>query len=63
MENININVLALPSKYIVREKTGNFVLVQVNKKTEKVPVEFNTIGEKWVSVKNIPEGSRIMLPK
>lgn len=63
IENVNINILALPSKYILREKTGNFVLVKSDKKTDKIPVEFSPIGEKWVSVKNIPEGSRIVLPK
>jgi HlyD family secretion protein len=63
IKNVNLDVLALPSKYILREKDGNFVLIETNKTTEKVTVEFNPIGEKWVSVSNIPEGSRIVLPK
>ena len=63
IENVNVNVLALPSKYIIREKAGNFLLVKTEKRTDKMPAEFNTIGEKWVSLKNIPEGSRIVLPK
>jgi HlyD family secretion protein len=60
---VNVHVLALPSKYILREKEGNFVLVGTDNKVEKRAVEFNPIGEKWVSVKNIPEGTRIALPK
>ncbi|MCX6556448.1 MAG: efflux RND transporter periplasmic adaptor subunit [Candidatus Aminicenantes bacterium] len=63
IRDVNINVLALPSKYILREKEGNFVLVKTEKNTDKRAVEFTPIGEKWVSVKNIPEGSRIVLPK
>jgi HlyD family secretion protein len=61
--DVNVNVLALPSKYILREKEGNFVLVKTAKGTEKIMVEFIPIGEKWVSVKNIPAGARIVLPK
>jgi multidrug resistance efflux pump len=63
VQGVNVNVLALPSKYILREKEGNFVLVRTDKKVEKRAVEFNPIGEKWVSVKNIPAGTRIALPK
>jgi HlyD family secretion protein len=61
VENVNVHVLALPSKYILREKGGNFVLVKTSEGTEKTAVEFTPIGEKWVSVKNIPEGSMIAL--
>jgi HlyD family secretion protein len=63
IRGVNVNVLALPSKYILREKEGNFVLVQTAKNIEKTAVEFYPIGEKWVSVRNIPEGARIVLPK
>jgi HlyD family secretion protein len=63
MENVNVNVLALPAKYILRGKEGNFVLVRKSGNNEKTAVEFTPIGEKWVSVKNIPEGSRIALPR
>jgi hypothetical protein len=63
IRNVNIHVLALPSKYILREEGGNFVLVKTAKNIEKTAVEFNPIGEKWVAVRNIPEGSRIVLPK
>jgi multidrug resistance efflux pump len=63
IKNVNMNVLALPTEYILREKGGNFVLVKTGVKTEKTAVEFTPIGEKWVSVRNIPEGSRIALPK
>lgn len=63
VRGVNVNILALPSKYILRAKEGNFVLVKTNKNIEKLAVEFDPIGEKWVSVRNIPEGSRIVLPK
>jgi len=61
--DVNVNVLALPSKYILREKEGNFILVKTAKNIEKMTVEFDSIGEKWVSVRNIPEGTKIALPK
>ena len=63
IRNVNVNVLALPSKYILREKEGNFVLVKTDINVEKRAVEFAPIGEKWVSVRNIPAGSMIVLPK
>jgi len=63
IENVNVNVLALPSKYLLREKEGNFVLVYKDKKAEKTAVEFTPIGEKWVGVKNLPEGTKVVLPK
>jgi hypothetical protein len=63
IRGVNVKVLALPARYILREKDGNFVLVKTDKNTEKRAVEFTPIGEKWVSVKNIPAGARIMLPK
>jgi HlyD family secretion protein len=63
IKNVNLNVLALPTEYILREKGGNFVLVQTGGKTEKTAVEFTPIGEKWVSVRNIAEGTRIARPK
>jgi len=63
IKNVNKNILALPSKYILREKEGDFVLVVNGKTIEKKAVKFTSIGEKWVSVRNIPEGSLIALPK
>jgi multidrug efflux pump subunit AcrA (membrane-fusion protein) len=63
IKNVNLNVLALPTEYILREKGGNFVLVQTGGKTEKTAVEFTSIGEKWVSVRNIAEDTRIARPK
>jgi hypothetical protein len=29
----------------------------------KTAVEFSAIGEKWVSVRNLPEGTHIALPE
>lgn len=60
---VNVNVLALPAKYILREKEGDFVLVGNGRSREKTAVEFSPIGEKWVRVSNIPEGTRIALPE
>ena len=60
---VNVRVLALPSRYVIRGNDGNFVLVKKDDGIEKTRVEFIAIGEKWVSVTNIPEGSRIVLPK
>jgi HlyD family secretion protein len=61
--NVNAHVLALPAKYILREKEGNFVMVKKGGASIKTGVEFTAIGEKWVSVRNIPEDSRIVLPR
>ena len=63
IKDVNVKVLALPARYILREKNGNFVLVKSDKKIEKRTLEFTPIGEKWVSVRNIPAGSWIVLPK
>jgi HlyD family secretion protein len=63
IKNVNVNILALPSQYLLRGKEGNFVWVKKGGAIEKTAVEFTPIGEKWVSVKNIPEGSRIALPR
>jgi HlyD family secretion protein len=63
IENVNVHVLALPVEYILREKSGNFVLVKTGRSSEKKTVVFNPIGEKWVSVRNLPEGTRIALPE
>ena len=63
VRDVNRNVLALPSNYVLREKDGDFVLVQTGKSIEKTKVETVAIGERWLSVKNLPEGTRIVLPK
>jgi len=63
VSNVNRNVLALPANYVLREKEGDFVLVQTGKGIEKTRVETSPIGEKWLSVRNLPEGTRIMLPR
>ena len=63
LEGLNVNVLALPATYIQREKEGNFIWVKTGRTIARKAVEFTPIGEKWVSVKNIPEGSKIALPK
>lgn len=63
VKHVNVDVLALPAEFILREKNGNFVLVKTAKKIKKTAVEFTPIGEKWVSVRNIPAGTRIVLPK
>jgi multidrug resistance efflux pump len=63
ISDVNVNILALPSQYVIHEQDGDFVLVKMDNKIEKTKVEFNPIGEKWVSVSNIPEGARIMLPR
>ncbi len=61
--NVNAGVLALPARYILRAKGGQFRFRAKGGGSEKTAVEFTPIGEKWVSVRNIPEGSRIVLPR
>ena len=60
---VNAGVLALPARYIIRGNGGSFVLVKKGRTTEKTALEFTPIGEKWVSVRNLPEGTRIALPE
>ncbi|HSQ34697.1 MAG TPA: HlyD family efflux transporter periplasmic adaptor subunit [Candidatus Binatia bacterium] len=62
IEGVNINVLALPAAYVVRAPEGDFVLVKSGRSVTRRALEFSPIGEKWVSVKNIPEGTRIVRP-
>jgi len=63
MAGVNVNVLALPAKYILRERGGAFVLVRKGGSNIQTAVEFTPIGEKWVSVTNLPAGTRIALPE
>ncbi len=62
IEGVNVNVLALPAAYVIRAPEGDFVLVKSGKSVTRTALEFSPIGEKWVNVKNIPEGSRIVRP-
>jgi multidrug resistance efflux pump len=62
-EGVNANVLALPTAYILHGEGGDFVLVKKGGSSEKTALEFAAIGEKWVSVRNLPEGTRIVLPE
>ncbi len=62
IQGVNVHVLALPSQFIIREQDANYVLVDKDSKIEKTRVEFNPIGENWVSIKNIPDGTKIVLP-
>jgi multidrug resistance efflux pump len=60
---VNAGVLALPAKYVLREKGGDFVLVRKGGESVKTALEFTPIGETWVSVTNLPAGTRIVLPE
>ncbi|MBN2399491.1 MAG: efflux RND transporter periplasmic adaptor subunit [Candidatus Aminicenantes bacterium] len=62
VRGVNVQVLALPSQFIIRESDANYVLVDRDSKIEKIRVEFSPIGENWVSISNIPDGTRIVLP-
>jgi HlyD family secretion protein len=63
VRDLNRNVLALPAKYVLREPEGDFVLVQTATGIEKTRVEATPIGEKWLNVRNLAEGTRIVLPR
>ena len=63
ISGLNRNVLALPANYVLRENEGDFVLVQTGTGIEKTRVEATPIGEKWLNVRNLPEGTRIVLPR
>lgn len=60
---LNAGVLALPSRYVVRDNGGAFVLLRQGGSVERTALEYAPIGEKWVAVRNLPEGARIALPE
>lgn len=60
---LNAGVLALPSRYVVREGGAGFVLLRKGGGVERTALEYAPIGEKWVAVRNLPEGARIALPE
>ncbi len=60
---LNAGVLALPSRYVVRDNGAAFVLLRNGGRVERTALEYAPIGEKWVAVRNLPEGARIVLPE
>lgn len=62
-KNVNEDVLALPTRFLIRSPRGNFVMVMNEKDVERQMVTIVPIGEKWVNVTNLPEGTRIALPE
>lgn len=60
---VNVGVLALPAEYVVREAGGHFALLVDGRTLRKVAVTFTPIGEKWVSVTNLGEGTRLARPQ
>lgn len=62
-KNVNAGVLALPTRYLIRSDEGVFVLVWKDKGNERTAVSVVPIGEKWVNVTNLREGTRIALPE
>ena len=63
IEKLNVNALVLLSKYIIKEKNGDFVLTKTEKGSEKIKIEYVPIGEKWVSVTNLPVGTKVLFSK
>jgi len=60
---VNADVLALPTRYILRGQGEAHVLLRGKKGLAKTLVEFTPIGEKWVSIRNLPAGARVALPE
>ncbi len=60
---VNAGVLALPARYVIREPGGSFVLVRRGRAGARTAAEIAPIGEKWVSVRNLPEGTQVILPE
>lgn len=60
---VNAGVLALPARYLIRDRGGAVVLLHGKQGLARTPVEFTPIGEKWVSVRNLPEGAQVALPE
>lgn len=60
---VSAGVLALPVRYIVRENDRRFVLLRKGRNVERTALEYTPIGEKWVAVRNLPEGARLALPE
>ena len=62
-EQVNANVLALPTRFLDRGSGGDFVMIEKKGKRELTAVTVVPIGEKWVSITNLPAGTRIILPE
>jgi len=62
-KDVNADVLALPTRFLIRSPRGNFVMVKNGKDVERKMVTVVPIGEKWVNVTNLPEGTPITLPE
>lgn len=62
-KNVNADVLALPTRFLIRSDEGNFVLVRDGRRNQRTSVSVVPIGEKWVHVTNLPEGTRVVLPE
>ena len=60
---LNAGVLALPARYLVRGPGEPQVLLRGGRGLVRTPVTIVPIGEKWVGVRNLPEGARIALPR
>lgn len=60
---LNTGVLALPSRYVIREGGAAFVLLRKGGRVERTALEYAPIGEKWVAVRNLPEGARVASPE
>lgn len=60
---LNAGVLALPSRYVARDNGAAFVLLRRGGSVGRAALEYAPIGEKWVAVRNLPEGARIAPPK
>ena len=56
------NVLAVPSRFLERKDGDGYVHVVKADNVAKTRAEYQTVGEKWVILKNIAQGSILSLP-
>jgi len=54
------NVLALPSRFIKRDTGNSYVWVWEGKKGRLYELKIKPVGERWVLVENLPEGTVIL---
>lgn len=54
--------LAIPSRFAEKSEGGYSVWIWNGKTAEKVALDYETIGEQWIVVKNLKAGSVILLP-
>ncbi|MEI7903918.1 MAG: efflux RND transporter periplasmic adaptor subunit [Candidatus Firestonebacteria bacterium] len=53
------NVLAVPSRFVIKDKGESFIYVKEGNSASRVKAECSQVGEKWIILKDVKEGTII----